>query len=474
MLLFVVPLFSDPARRLVADRLISSMLQMPFSLGTSTIPAQADPVPGELSFTDITIEAGTGGPTGAEETGGHGVMWADTDDDGLPDLYITMNWNQPMVELYFHNLGNGRFSDEGTLRNIDDYDGGSHGACFADLDNDGDYDLFNGTTNGTDMISAENNLFENDGTGYLTEVIAEGGSLAGHELQTRAVLYFDVDTDGDLDLFAVTNYLGSDDPADEKNELYRNDENGRFTQIETGALVSAPAGQGAIDTDYNGDGAIGVIAANRTGPVNILQNDGRGNFSLVDPKSIGINHRAGDGITTGDVNNDGHLDMLLSSDDFSNLYFNNQDGTFSHVQSFWGIDGYMGGFADLDHDGDLDLVFPGSSRVYLNAGGMQEGPLGEFVQGPVIPVAGISDPRAVAFSDMDNDGDLDFAIAAKLSRNWLMRNNYDVGNWLKMQLVLADGQAGAFGAKVFIYRDINQPETLLGMREVRSNYGCLA
>jgi len=54
---------------------------------------------GQLAFTDITLEAGTSGPTEKDKLGGHGVMFADVDQDGLPDLYITMIFNKPMPEL---------------------------------------------------------------------------------------------------------------------------------------------------------------------------------------------------------------------------------------------------------------------------------------------------------------------------------------------------------------------------------------
>ena len=63
------------------------------------------PCLGRLAFTDITLEAGTGGPTEKDQLGGHGVMFADVDQDGLPDLYITMIFDKPMPELFFRNLG---------------------------------------------------------------------------------------------------------------------------------------------------------------------------------------------------------------------------------------------------------------------------------------------------------------------------------------------------------------------------------
>ena len=121
----------------------------------------------------------------------------------------------------------------------------------------------------------------------------------------------------------------------------------------------------------------------------------------------------------------------------------------------------------LDNDGDLDLVFAGDDEVYLNQGD------GTFVEGPSVPISGINDPRAVAFADIDDDGDLDFAIAAKLSRNWLVRNDFNDGNWLKVELVSPQGQAGAFGAWTFVYPAGQIGGTLIGMRESKGNYGYL-
>ncbi|MCD6166727.1 VCBS repeat-containing protein, partial [bacterium] len=421
----------------------------------------------DLTFTDITISAGTGGPMEPGRTGGHAAIFADVDSDGKVDLYITMRFDNPMADLFFRNIGGNVFVDEGALRGIDDFDGGSHGACFADLDNDGDYDLYNGTTDRVaGLPPAINNIFRNDGSGYFTDVTASSG-IPVREWPTRAVLAFDMESDGDLDLFCVTNYLGTNDPADERNEVYRNDGNMQFTAINSGVLYIAPAGQGATDTDYDGDGDIDVIAANRTGPLNIMRNDGQGNFTLIAPSSIGIMYQGRDGITMADVDNDGDLDMLLVGDPNGYLYLNNGNGTFTFKRSFSGTEGYMGGFADLDNDGDLDLVFAGDDICYLNDG------LGNFSEGPTIPVSGINDPRAIAFADIDNDGDLDFAIGCKRSRNWLIRNNFNSGNWLKVRLISPQGQAGAFGAKTRIYPPGQAGGTLLGMRESRSNNGYL-
>ncbi|MCK6561741.1 VCBS repeat-containing protein [candidate division KSB1 bacterium] len=394
-----------------------------------------------LSFTDITLAAGTAGPQGAAETGGHAAIFADVDSDNRPDLYITM-YNvveSPTADLFFRNTGGNVFTSEAGQRGLADYDGGSHGALFADLDNDGHFDLYNGTTLGTNGIPGINNLYRNNGNGFFTDVSAATG-MPLREWQTRAVVAFDMENDGDLDLFAVTDYLGSDDAPDDRNEVYRNDGGLHFTSIDSGALFTARAGQGAIATDFDGDGDLDIIAANRTGPLNVLRNDGQGSFTLVAPGTLGLSHGAGDGINTADVDNDGWLDLLLTSDNSGHLYLNNGNATFRFQQSFSNTDGYMGGFADLDNDGDLDLVFAGDDLCYLNDGH------GMFVVGPAIPVSGINDPRAIGFADIDGDGDLDFAVGCKRSRNWLVRNDHNDGNWLKVRLISPQGVAGAFGA----------------------------
>ena len=424
---------------------------------------------GELSFTDITQSAGTAGPVTVGQTGGHGAMFADVDDDGLPDLYITMIFNVPMPDLFFHNKGACRFAEEGKARGLADWDGGSHGTCFADLDNDGDYDLVNGATWDKPEAPATTGVYQNDGRGYFRDGSAAAGIPLDRRWPTRGVCTFDMDGDGDLDIFCVTNYQGSKDPAGEQNELYRNDGNLRFTAITTGALVTAPCGQGAIDTDFDGDGDVDIIAANRTGEVNVLRNDGRGTFTAVTPAVLGLRHRAGDGISAADVNTDGRLDLVLATSDVGHLYLNTTINTtavsFTHQQTFKGTDGYMAGFADLDNDGDVDIVFAGDKRCYLNDGA------GVFRPGPAVPKAGINDPRGIGFADIDNDGDVDFAVGCKRSGNLLVRNNLNAGNWLKVRLVSPDGQAGAFGAKVRIYPA--GEKKLLCFRESRSANGYL-
>ncbi|MDA1305564.1 MAG: Ig-like domain-containing protein, partial [Nitrospirae bacterium] len=306
-----------------------------------------------LSFSNITSSTNTGGPS---TFGGHGVQFADVTGDDRPDFYVTMNL-QPtdMAELFYRNNNGTSFPEEANTRGIANFDTGSHGGVWADLDNDGDYDLFNGSYN-------QNRVYRNNGTGTFADMTS-GSGLPTQEWETRGVTAFDMDQDGDLDLFAVTGFQGTNDPSGERNEVYRNDGNFNFTSIQTGTLYTAPAGQGVTDVDYDGDGDIDLWAANRTGDVNILRNNGDGSFTLVDPSTLGITHRARDGITFADFNNDGALDVLLA--DF--YYLNDGDNTYTFQQQF-SAPGYMGGVEDLDNDGDWDVVFAGDNNVFLNNG----------------------------------------------------------------------------------------------------------
>lgn len=413
----------------------------------------------DLAFTDITTSSGTGGPA---HFGGHGIQFADIDNSGLPDFYVTMNETSfgDMPDLMYKNTDGAQFTEEASARGIDDFDSGSHGSVFGDFDNDGDFDLYNGSFD-------QNNLYLNNGSGVFTDSTLAAG-LPARQWPTRGVAAFDMDLDGDLDIVAINGFLGSGDPSSERNEFYRNDGNAVFTSVDMEPLFSAPSGQGLTDVDYDNDGDIDLFTANRNGDVVILRNVSGSGFELVAPASIGINHIAEDGISFADVNNDGHLDVLLDDE----LYISDQDGTFTHSASLTGpAIPYMGGFADFDLDGDIDIVFPGANFVYLNDGS------GTFAQGPGISLGTVNDPRSVAFADIENDGDVDFFYAQKRSFNILVRNDYSGSNrWLKVSLIRSNGQAGAFGSRVYIYKagELNDPDELITWREVRSQDGYLS
>jgi hypothetical protein len=411
-----------------------------------------------LAFQEVTSTAGVAGPA---TFGGHGAMFGDVNGDGLPDLYVTMNLpNTQLPELFFLNLGAGQFREEALQRGIANLDSGSHGGVWADFDNDGDLDLYNGSFE-------QNRLYRNDGTGSFTDVTFAAG-LPVRAWPTRAVVAFDMDNDGDLDIFGVTGFLGNDDPIGERNEVYRNDGNLRFTAIDSGALHTALAGQGATAVDFDNDGDIDVFAANRTGPVAVLRNNGGGSYTQLDAAALGLSPEGRDGITFADVNNDGFHDVLLSQV----LYLHNGVSGYVRSQAFdTGTYHYMGSFADLDNDADLDLVFPGANQVYVNDGA------GNFTPSATFVVGTINDPRSVSFADVDQDGDLDFLYAQKLAANRLIRNDLTSTNrWLKLELRAPNGQRRPYGARVHLYEvgGLGDPGRRIGWWELRSKDGYLS
>ena len=458
----------------------------------TTVPlvaAQTPAVAGVLSFTDITATAGTASRT----SGSHGAFWGDATGDGLPDLYLTYNEcrSGDRANRFYRNLG-GTFIEEAEARGIANRSGGTHGGAWVDLDNDGDYDLLNGTTyaiecSAGDVPPLPNNLFQNDGGTFVNRTPP---AMAAYADYTRSILGFDMDKDGDLDIFAVNGDLGSRNRSGEQNELYRNDGGFNFTAITTTPLTNVPSGQAATDTDYDGDGDVDIIIPNIYGTLNVMRNDGGGTFTAVSPASIGIVHTAATGITSADLNNDGRLDLLLIDQDreplrrlgydrMLHMYLNAGGGTFSYAGGIPSgtFGGYTAGVADLDNDGDLDVTLPALPFVLLNDG------QANFTFGPSYPTprpaAGCRgsecmqpDPRTVAFADIDSDGDLDSVVTVKFGPFVLIRNNFNAGNWLKVQLVAPNGQAGAFGAKVRVFR--RGTTSMIALREAHNVYGYLA
>jgi hypothetical protein len=401
------------------------------------------------------------------------VIFGEVTGDSLPDLYVTMDLEDSLADLFFRNDGLNYFHEEGVLRGVDDMDGGSHGACFADLDNDGDLDLFNGSTSvGPGLGPANNNVYRNDGSGFFTDYTDQLAAMDTTTQYTRAVLAMDMDNDGDLDLFSITGYLGSDDPPEEENEAYRQESPLVFSPVDAGDWRSAPAGQGGVATDFDGDGDVDILAANRTGPVNILRNDGTGQFSLVPPDAVlDTVLTAGEGITSGDIDGDGDPDLFFVTDgppSEAHLYRNQGNGSFHHDTTWTDVQGYMVGLADLDNDGDLDLVFSGDTLCYLNDG------TGRWSPGPHIPLTGCRDPRSIGFCDIDGDGDLDFAVADKKQRVRVIQNDLvSQCHWLKVRLTSPAGQAGAFGAVVRVRPSGEPGSCLMGVREAKSGSGYL-
>jgi hypothetical protein len=188
--------------------------------------------------------------------------WADFDNDGDVDLFITHAANQG--NSLFRNNGQGQFVDVTQAAGVTNR-GDSVGAAWGDYDNDGDLDLF--VTNlrlailgGTDT---PNFLYRNNGNGTFTQITA--GEIATDTGHFLSCAWVDYDNDGWLDLFVTFDPPAASPPTAVKNRLYHNQGDGTFVEITAGTLVTdyANAG-GAAWGDYDQDGFPDVFIANGT------------------------------------------------------------------------------------------------------------------------------------------------------------------------------------------------------------------
>jgi hypothetical protein len=152
-------------------------------------------------FVDRGTMSGTAFSQAGEATVSMSVDYADFNDDGLIDMFVS---DDTYCSLY-ENLGNGIFADRGVSSNISmaaaQFVGWS--SSFIDYDNDGDVDIFK--TNGAlkHLYGQEDQLFQNEGDGKFRDISLELGDYFNRELVGRGACIGDYDNDGDLDIFIV-------------------------------------------------------------------------------------------------------------------------------------------------------------------------------------------------------------------------------------------------------------------------------
>lgn len=278
-----------------------------------------------------------------------GAAFADVNGDGLVDLYVTTASGPNHLYISQRDqfqAGSIVFKDQSATAGVDDM-GVGQGACFADVDNDGDLDLF--VANGAES----NNLYLNDGKGIFTNFTQKAGLMS-----TKGgfgCTFGDFDGDGDLDLYlSNTGVL---------NNLYINNGDGTFQDNTQQAGVAANDGQGRAVSfaDLNGDGLLDLFMV---GPLmaNILYiNNGDGTFkdNTGDAGLLSLFSSA-QGMNIADVDGDGDLDIYVSDIGTTGvMYQNDGTGHFKDVTTAAGLDYHLNGqgvaFGDIDADGDLDM-----------------------------------------------------------------------------------------------------------------------
>ena len=468
--------------------------------------AAAPAVCGEPRFVEV---ASASGIDFAHDSGLEGEMWTleitgagvgilDFDGDGRMDIYLVQGGPLRQRDAralpgdrLFRNVGASgelRFEDATAASGVR-ATGYGMGIAAADIDNDGDTDVFLANF-------GANQLLENVGQGRFVDATAKSGIVGEH--WSIGASFADIDGDGLVDLY-VANYLdfriadhrpchlyssrqsycAPSNYAGVADRLYRNLGNGRFEDASesAGIAAAARAGMGVVADDFDGDGKTDFYVANDA-EENLLWLN-KGGFRFVDGALLGgaaVNGygiaEASMGVVAGDFDDDGDADLFMTHDvkESNTLFVNDGKGWFEDRSNALGIaadsmahTGFGTGWFDADNDGDLDLfVANGAVRVVepqrdagilpplrqANQLWLRDG-AGRYRQvdgGPAFALESAS--RGAAFGDLDNDGDIDIVVANNHGQAHLLRNDSASANWLGLEL--DNGGTDATGAVVWL------------------------
>lgn len=358
-----------------------------------------------VTFVDATDEAGirfqhSSGTRSSllPEDMGSGAAFADIDNDGDLDLYIVniprpltqdTNVGNPKTDVLYRNNADGTFTD------ITDSAGVGHpgygmGCVFADYDGDGNLDLY--VTN-----YGANVLYHNNGDGTFSDITKTAG--VGCELWSTGAAFADVDADNDLDLY-VCNYVTYD--LEKLEQL-------QAESLQSGKPVPSALNPHVFEPQDNV----------------FYRNNGDGTFSDVTTE-VGIAAPGGRSMQClfSDFDNDNDLDLYVANDTSVNYVYRNEgNGAFTDVSNAsWAADfrGSMGLTAgDYDGDGDTDLFMSHwideENALYRNL--LKEDPSSEHIrfvdESYSAMLAEVSIKHigwGTALFDYDNDGDLDIFV----------------------------------------------------------------
>ena len=483
------------------------------------------------TFRDVTAASGIDYETGfstyfsypfIDLMANSGAAAGDYDNDGDVDLFIVRGDIGP--NLLYRNDGALRFTEVAATAGLA-WTGPAGrnyrhaGPTFADMDGDGDLDLFLGGLGGDPSL-----IFRNDGDGTFTDVSVRSGVDIMRAEYSFSAAFGDYDLDGDLDL-AVAHWgtdLGRGDPGDTEH-LWRNDSDGeriRFTSVSVSAGISpsimtladpedpfkdvrSPFRQrdwsftptfARIDEDLYPD----LLFASDFNRSQVFLNNGDGTFRNATDTSVIIDDR-GMGSAVGDFDADGDLDWFVTSvysdvfadpsvhatDPFrGNRLYRNDRGRFADATDGAGVvDGGWGWAAcaiDFTNDGDLDIFQTNGwtgpneqeygdyandrSRAFENDGA------GTF--NDIAGRLGIDDRefgRGVVCADFDTDGDVDILLLHDAATLW--ENRTSGNSFLRVELRGTAPNTAAAGARITVRTGAGEGRRTL-MREITigSNY----
>ena len=424
-----------------------------------------------------------------------GVIADDFDGDGFLDI-VASSWNSSTPLQYFRNKGDGSFDNQSSESGFDGLYGGLN-ILQADYDNDGDVDILvlRGAWQAQAATYIPNSLLENDGTGRFVDVTFDS-NLGDAHFPTQTAAWADYDLDGHLDL-----YIGNEVYP---SQLFRNNGDKTFTDVaKLAGVENLLTSKAVMWGDYDGDRYPDIYVSNygsqtssdsssattenvfsaATGnPNRLYHNNGDGTFTDV-ASQLGVTEPSL-GFTGWfwDFNNDGALDILVSSydgdlkdivDDIQGrphraellcLYQGDGKGGFVDIAAQQGLTRVsltMGAnFGDLDNDGFLDFYLGTGATGYhvlvpnimfRNRGGKgfsdvtNAGGFGHLQKG-----------HGISFADIDNDGDQDIfaelggAYPGDTAANALFVNPGFGNHWITLDLAGTTSNRSAIGTRIRI------------------------
>ena len=250
---------------------------------------------GDGTFSDVSYRSGIA----RAPARGLGVVAADVDGDGWTDLYVANDGNPN--QLWMNEGGSGRFRDEALLAGLAlsraGRPQGSMGIDAADVDRDGDEDFFV-----TNLDNEGNTFYLNDGRGLFEDRTVEAGLFA-LGFTGFGARFVDYDRDGWLDLVVANGAVrhlpaqvrqGERYPLRQRNQLFRNDGRGRFTDLTARAGVAFEplgVGRGIAAGDVDNDGDLDLVVFHNSGPARLLLGEPGGGSHWIGVRAIDGRYR---------------------------------------------------------------------------------------------------------------------------------------------------------------------------------------